>query len=239
MKHTKKFGFTIIETMLFLGISGLLVMGILIGAGNSINVQRYHDSIMSLQSVLQQQYSDVANVSNDNSGSLACYGDGSIKYRGQSNCVVLGKYITTINSQTLSIKSVIGYIPDDISFLGLNDVDALQLCAVKISPVPGETYEIEWGSSIVKPETRDDLAFSMLVLHSPSSDTVRTFIDPSNVIADADVGTLVTESALLQPVKICVESNGLFSNDKSAILITANSTSSSGIETLGEELSGC
>src|SRR5665811_997144 len=95
MKLSNQAGFTIIETMLFLGITALLIMGLLVGIGTSINIQRYRDSVSSLQSVLQQQFSEVSNVSND-SLSNACYGDNSTNNpRGQSNCVILGRLITT------------------------------------------------------------------------------------------------------------------------------------------------
>ncbi|MEP6710564.1 MAG: prepilin-type N-terminal cleavage/methylation domain-containing protein, partial [Candidatus Saccharibacteria bacterium] len=49
-------GFTIIEVMLFLAISGALAVGILIGSNVAITSQRYRDSLNSLQSLLQQQY---------------------------------------------------------------------------------------------------------------------------------------------------------------------------------------
>ena len=42
-------------TLLF---SVMLIIGVLAGAGTSINAQRYRDSVTSLQSTLQQQYSD-------------------------------------------------------------------------------------------------------------------------------------------------------------------------------------
>lgn len=248
MKADNYAGFTIIETMLFLGITGLLIMGVLVGAGTSINIQRYHDSVTSLQSILQRQFSDVANVSNDSAGDLPCSTHG-IKARGQSDCVLLGKYITTTDSHTLNIKSVIGYVPDDTSFTGLDDVAALQLSAIQISPVSGETYDIEWGSSIVHAGGNVPMQFSMLTLRSPISGVVRTFIDPN--VSTVDVAKLITPAALTQSVKVCVDSNGLFTGGKSAVLVMGHAETingvtiitrtdgADGIETLGEVMSGC
>src|SRR5680860_466471 len=133
MKPLNKNGFTIIETMLFLGISGMLIVGILIGTGTSINVQRYHDSVTSFKSFLQQQYSDVSNIRNE-SITNPCYGDETQNNpRGQSDCVVLGRYITTLDSKSFTVKSVIGYIPA-YSLSPDNDVDALKLYNITISP---------------------------------------------------------------------------------------------------------
>ncbi len=235
MKSSDKAGFTIIETMLFLGITGLLVMGILVGAGTSINIQRYRDSVVSLQSVLQKQFSEVSNVSNESDGSLAC--GGSTAPRGQSDCVILGRYITTSNSRKLSIRSVIGndYILGSLT----NDIQALQNYNVQISPVGGEEYEIEWGASLTRQGAGGDGAFSILILRSPLSGIVRTFIDPNAVISDNEISSLISETALIQPLTVCVNSNGMFENGRSAIFITANTTNPSGVETLGEAISGC
>jgi len=238
MKLSNQTGFTIIETMLFLGITALLVMGVLVGTGTSINIQRYRDSVSSLQSVLQQQFSEVSNVSND-SLSNDCYGDGSTNNpRGQSNCVILGRLITTANSRVLSIKNIIGRIPSD-SVAASNDVEALQQYNVQISPIAGETYEIEWGSSVVKPGGNIPMVFSILILRSPSSGVVRTFINTDKVIADNAVPTLINQTALITPAKMCIDSNGLFTGARTAVEIMASAASASGVEVLGEATSGC
>lgn len=246
MKPLKQVGFTIIETMLFLGITGLLVVGVLAGTGNSINVQRYRDSVTSLQSLLQQQYSEVSNVSNDHGLDWSCNdvaeveplgSNGSVS-RGQSDCVILGRFITTNNNgKALSIKNVIGY-PSSTS-VAPNDIVMLKSYTVKISPRDQTVYEMEWDSSIVKPGGNSAMNFSLLILRSPSSGVMRTFINPSIVVKDIDIATLIDQSALLQPVKMCVNPNGVFISGKTAVLIVANATNASGVETLGEAVSGC
>ena len=50
-------GFTLVEAMLFLAITGLLTVGILVGSGVAISQQRYRDSVNSLKSFIQDQYS--------------------------------------------------------------------------------------------------------------------------------------------------------------------------------------
>jgi len=239
MKPLNKNGFTIIETMLFLGISGLLIVGILVGTGTSINVQRYHDSVTSFRAFLMQQYSDVSNIRNESSNN-PCYGDGTNNNpRGQSDCVVLGRYITTADSQTFTVKSVIGYIPL-VSVSTSNDVDALIQYGIKISPSTSDvaTYDMDWGATISK-LNGDPMPFSMLILRSPISGTIRTFIDNTQSVPDPNIGNLLTSSqtSLAQSITACIDSNGLTGN-KMAVFVNANATSANGVETLGDD-SGC
>jgi len=240
MKTQKEVGFTIIETMLFLGITGLLVMGILTGTGVSINIQRYRDSVTSFQATLQQQFSEVSNVSNDSAGDLACHG--ATKARGQSDCVLLGRFITATTSRVLSIKNVIGYIDPNMS-LAQNDLGALKQFEIYVSAVGAQDYTIEWGSSLVGVASKgsNPAVFSMLILRSPVSGVIRTFIDGTNTISDAKIANLLsaTPSALTQSVNVCVNSNGLFAGGKSSVVVNANATGASAVETRGEAISGC
>jgi len=234
MKPLRQTGFTIVETMLFLGISGLLVMGVLVGTGTAINMQRYRDSISSLRSFLQQQYSEVSNVSNGGD-SNAC--NGSTNPRGQSDCVILGKYVTSVDSETVTVKTVIGDIPAGNP--GSNDVDALIAYDIRTSSLAGENYEIEWGSTLDH-QNGDPMAFSMLILRSPTSGLIRTFIDDQHAISDANIANLLSTapSALDNDATICLDSNGLFTGTKLAVYIEKNATSASGVRSLGDD-SGC
>lgn len=238
-------GFTIIETMLFLAITGLLVVGVLAGTGTSINTQRYRDSITSLQSFLQQQFSDVSNVNNGRNNNWTCDSNGTIKEqvpgggtdRGQSDCVILGRFITTINgSHTLLVRDVVGNLPS--GSLAQNDLDTLKQYKIQLSPVISNSYDIEWNGSLAIPGRDENQQFSILILRSPLSGTVRTFINPSAVVADRDVITLINQSNLTQPIKMCVNSNGLFAGVRMAVTMAAGASSASGVETLGDN-SGC
>ena len=46
-------GFTIIEMMLFLAVSGAMAAGIMVGVGATVNAQRYRDATHSLVSFFQ------------------------------------------------------------------------------------------------------------------------------------------------------------------------------------------
>lgn len=52
-------GFTIIEVMLFLAVTGLMMAGILVNATSSINAQQYRDGVESTRNSIAGQYSAV------------------------------------------------------------------------------------------------------------------------------------------------------------------------------------
>lgn len=73
---SKKYGFTIIEVSLFLAITALLFVGITVGTQNSINQQRYADSVNSFADFLRNVYSQVSNPQSAGKGNSkqAIYG---------------------------------------------------------------------------------------------------------------------------------------------------------------------
>ena len=134
-KKATLYGFTIIEVMLFLAISGFLVVGIIAGTGVSISRQRYNDSVQTFTQFLREQYSSVTNIhiaERDNDG--ICYGvnpetaigDGSITAdeiaggagnisgesgRGRTSCLVYGIMVTfgLNNGNEVQVSPLIGY----------------------------------------------------------------------------------------------------------------------------------
>jgi len=232
MKSLYESGFTVIETVLFLSISGALAIGILVGTTTSINVQRYRDSVNSLQSFMRQQYSDVANVRNDKLTN-SCSGVPDIS-RGQSNCVILGRYIKMTDSNKFTATTVIGTIP--LSLSSSDDLAVLLAYDIKLalSDIDKLTYDTEWGSLISKEDGTSMGSLAILILRSPSSGVIRTFVDTS--------GTSTLLAILnrnnLKEAKMCVNSNGLFNGSKMAVVINANTTGASGVVTFGDN-SGC
>lgn len=72
-----KQGFTVIEVMLFLALSGMLLIGVLSGVYASIATQRYNDSVRSFAEFLRQTYSEVISpesLGEGNSDDYAVYG---------------------------------------------------------------------------------------------------------------------------------------------------------------------
>lgn len=99
-------GFTIIELMLFLAITGLLIAGILANASNSLNDQHYREGVESVRNKLSAQFAKVYSLTNDSpsSGSMgnvdpceAIAGNTSVHIqRGTSGCFYVGRLVEVV-----------------------------------------------------------------------------------------------------------------------------------------------
>ena len=108
-------GFTIIEVMLFLALSGFLMVGILAGTGSSIDNQRYKDSVQDAVNILRNAYSFVADTevpTRDNgvcgytiSSSLSLKNGES--GRGRTGCAVYGA-VVSIDKDTIQTTTLVG-----------------------------------------------------------------------------------------------------------------------------------
>ncbi len=110
-------GFTIIEVMLFLALTGFLLAGILVGAGSSIANQRYKDAIQDSVDAIRKAYSFVADTQIElRDGSDACtslVGNAAASMfsgeagRGRTSCAVYGAVIT-IKKDTIQTTTLVG-----------------------------------------------------------------------------------------------------------------------------------
>jgi type II secretory pathway pseudopilin PulG len=116
-------GFTIIEVMLFLAISGFMMLGVFVGTGSSIANQRYKDAVQDAADALKKAYSFVSDTQielrDDSSGSckyLTNNGDGqgaasvegeSESGRGRTSCAVYGA-VVVIDKDTIQTTTLIG-----------------------------------------------------------------------------------------------------------------------------------
>ncbi len=78
-RNTEKKGFTILEVMLFLAITGLMLIGVIGGTYSAIASQRYTDSVRSFAEFLRQTYAEVISPETlkeqgGNDNTLAIYG---------------------------------------------------------------------------------------------------------------------------------------------------------------------
>jgi len=242
MSVTYKSGFTIIETMLFLAVTGVLVVAILAGTGTSINIQRYRDSVATLKSVLEQQYSEVTTVRNEaRATDLSCNssavidGSGPKLPRGQSDCVVLGRYVTIVDT-AITISTVIGNTA--ASSVPTTDIAELQTYNLSLLPSSTETSSLEWGARIAWPVSGGGFhtvttprTISLLILRSPTSGLTYTFsgndVEPTLSLKDMIKPGIIVPGQSERT--ICIDSDGGFGGGL-AVFVGAYASNASFIE---------
>ena len=137
-----RYGFTIIEVTLVLGITGLMLMGLVINVHHNIADQRYATSVQDFNSFLRQVYNQVENtqiadrgiISTSTSADYRCVIDGDLqvtvgpaghtvnKYgsktglanSGRTNCSVYGKLVTfgEAGQDAINVYDVLGDVVD-------------------------------------------------------------------------------------------------------------------------------
>lgn len=130
-------GFTIIEVILFLAITGLMVAGMLVGVTFALRQQQYRDTVQSFANFLKDQYSRVINVENNRTAAAVCPIPGATNdgARGQSRCVIVGRYIRSTDARVYTVSPVYALKSADGSGwrYGYGDAD-------------NEVYTVGWGA---------------------------------------------------------------------------------------------
>jgi type II secretory pathway pseudopilin PulG len=230
-------GFTIIEVMLFLSITGFLFVALMVGVNTNINQQRYRDSINSFAGLLQQQYAEVSNTRNDRddgwrcSGSVAEQDPGNGQARGTTECVVLGRYIRTIdNAAKIETGTIIGSEPSSDTIL-TGDTAALTAYAPHPSTFETSQYTPEWGA-VLRDKDNHPASFTVLILRSPLSGLMRVFATigpmPSNLT------DIMTDDAARQKINTCIVADGWLTGPTQAVVLDAATAGPNGVSTLGE-----
>lgn len=239
MKHQAQGGFTIIEVMLFLAVTGMLTVGVLVGSSATLGQQRYRDSVNSLKGFIQEQYSQVNNVVNSNANNPTCsktgnklkLSTGDDQARGTSECVVMGRFLLVEPTRTTSYN-VIGR--HNSTEEGESDTEALQRYVyTTASP---ETKDISWGAMIVKPKTTVGMTAGILMLRSPLSGSIVTYVEDIPNIKNVDLDEYNFDHAMIDDanmaqMNLCVDSQGSAGvGRRMAVRINAGASSQSAVE---------
>lgn len=227
-------GFTIIEVMLFLAISGLLAVGILAGAGSAISQQQYKDAAVTLRSDIQQLYEDAVAIRNDRSPSVSVCGSTKA---GASDCVILGSLMTLDESGAVVKYRIIGDDPlgDPAANRMTDEVSLLKMLKPRIADTTDPVdATLGW-------DTRLDHANSLLVIRSPRSGGTYTFTNPTIVSTAVRPDGTSDIEAMVQPgnmqrVKLCVLPNGWRIGDRLSVVVGAGATSASAVEMMSNTM---
>lgn len=236
-------GFTIIELMLVLAISGTLVAAILVGSTTAINQQRYRDSVTSLKSFIQNQYDQVSNTLNDRTGTEGCTTNATIgstpELRGTSDCVIIGRLVTLANGTDLTAVDVLAYRASGaIVPPGTTDLAELQTYKLGVSAANTDSDTVAWGAKVVSPNTTNAYSFSMLIARSPQSGSIMTFTAPGALPANGPLG-LVTAANNVAARDLCVDPGGYSLTKRMEVRLGSAATSQGDIQIPLESTSIC
>lgn len=247
---TSSRGFTIIETMLFLAISGLLILAMVATTGASINIQRYRDAVETFKALIQDQYSALTSVENDRDSKWTCTADAStqadgVELRGQSECRMLGR-LMTVSGSDIRLYSVLGRPTSGSDATTRDDVEQLRdEYVLNVSSVVENKQAMEWGTRIAwsdpaaggpdAKEPRTPRELSILFIRSPSSGQIYTFTSDSvpdepspNSLRDMLVATETVPGRKFRT--ICIDSDGVLVTDDQSIYLNSYATGPSSVE---------
>ena len=221
----KRTGFTLIEIVLFLAITGLLFVGIVAGTGNSIAQQRFTDSVQSFTELLRSVYSEVSNPQSVGEGRSETAIYGKLISFGQTTGLD-GEKIDELD-QRIFIYDVVGkvnHVGDDntgkitevLSNLGANvAIETTDDDGKKIMEPAGEirSYTPRWGASIEKTDLdyfdskKDLFVGSILIVRHPRSGTINTLVSKdviqiNSILASANIDGdfRIAKGMLLNPL---------------------------------------
>lgn len=220
-------GFTIIESIFFLAISGLLVMAVLSSVTLTIQRQRYTDSMRNFQSFIQQQFTQTLNVVNQRPGDKTCdstgINDDATTRVGASDCVILGKLFMLRNDSSLiNVFNVVGVEPDvpvDTS-IATQERDIIRAYNPNFSNFDEDSdYLLPWGARVVGSMKKTGVvatstSFNYLaILRSPRSGATMTYAytagyqnGPNGSIP---ISTYLTSANENKDLNICVDSQDI------------------------------
>lgn len=181
--HKTKSGFTMVEVMLFLAISGLLLIGVLGGTYRNIATQRYNDSVRSFAEFLRQMYAEV--ISPESIGGLSTPTNSEMNLGNSDEYAIYGKllvfglndanneddlvYTATLVGDVTIPQTADGFLTE------LDHVQATVFCGTADGTFESSvrTYLPLWGSKLENAE-QEQFKGTIIIARSPASGTIHT-----------------------------------------------------------------
>ena len=210
-------GFTIIEVILFLAISGLLLGVAIATISANINNSRFNDAIRSTTSYLQRQYSEVAAGQSDRKDAITCDSSGQVttgtpRPLGMTDCVVMGRFIK-LEGTKFTVRYITGY---RASLVGISADDTAAV--MQMNPRVAGTiayegeYGVPWGITLVNtrltgvPSPSPSTGFA--IIRSPASGNILYYteenITSSEPVLDA---AFINAGNLNRTAQLCFADN--------------------------------
>lgn len=197
-------GFTIIEVMLSLAISGMVLVGALIGVSSTISRQRYRDVVENTASLLRTQYDLVSRIqiekrNNDDDcdkimQNISFEPNGKLG-RGRSNCSVYGVVVTLgLNGGTrMQVNNLIGMDydayrktledPDEV-IKDMSELDLFKTLSVtnvlndgSVCRVTNLLYDetYKWDATLETTVNNQSAEYIIMIARSPRSGAIHTY----------------------------------------------------------------
>ncbi len=243
-----KKGFTLVEVMIFLAISGALLAGIIISTSSVVDKQRYYGSVQHFVDFFQNIYAEVTNPKNN---SIADIGP------GRSNKVIYGKLITFGEANTddsIFVYTVVGQkdtakgatIDNAMRMLRILDADIFYKKDGDLIPYGMTEQKMVWDIEVSDTEG-DPFVGAVLIIRSPASGVVYTYsikgktVEGQQILSAKDTSisnglayyldSNSDTSFSLNEVDFCISQKGnpLFNNTRYNVRMTGNSRDASGV----------
>ena len=214
-----------------------------------INTQRYKDSVKTTQAFIQQQYNLVYNVENGRDQDLSCANSvvnksGGGTPRGQTDCVLMGRYLRVTDGATIRAYAIVGKeIDNDTS---TNDAAAILARNPKrVSENVGlsnDTLSIPWQAVIVgNAPNEGPQNIVIAIIRSPLTGTVHTY---SQKVAN-NVSMPLIDSALLLSSNeaadrvMCLDAGAPLTGGQLGVVIKKYASSQSFVQTVEDGTGTC
>src|SRR5690606_10673972 len=182
-------------------------------------------------SLLQEQYGFASNVVGSDkkkpvcsrSGDSVVFNEGSLRTWGTSECLMLGRFVLIEPTKTTAYD-VVGQ-PGSGTTSGS---DAAVLGSYSISIRTPDEFSKAWGAKVVKPKTEDGLTSSVLIVRSPLSGTILTYVQDGD--RRSNIKGMISDGNMVKK-EFCVDSGGLSGmRNRLAVRLKARATNQSAVE---------
>ena len=230
-----KSGFTVIEVMLFLTITASLAIALLVGTGLAIQRQQYNDAVRSFSGFMSTQYSRVISVENERSSDETCpllTGEVLKTGRGQSDCVIIGRYIQTKGGPG-------GNDGREYETYPVFALQALDKWSYALGSMDG-SYMVGGGAETrLSGQNSGDESVSVLMYRHPESGSIAIKAGPDRHTSES-IGGLIEDisGGSSGTQEICVYGSGWLSSGGQSISIGKQAGSSDAV-TMGIASEGC
>ncbi|MDO4781150.1 MAG: hypothetical protein Q4A34_02045 [Candidatus Saccharibacteria bacterium] len=213
-----QYGFTIIEVVLFLAISSGLLLLLFAGTSIALQRQQYQDAIQSFATFLQGQYSAVTSVENDNEGTVTCPIADTRAFRGQSDCVIIGRYIAASDVEGRHYTAFPVYaLQQGASWRYAYDEN------------PDQSHEVSWGGKTrLAGRDKANVRLSMLMYRHPVTGQL-AIKAADRTYSAADIGDLVNDQTKQGGAEVCVYDDGWLVNERRSVILAPRAGSSDAV----------